>query len=233
MRGGRVDPSQIAVVIPCYNESKVIAQTISPLLALGYCVVVVDDGSQDSTFAVLKQLPIYSLRHATNFGQGAALQTGVEFVLRYTDAQFIVHFDADGQHRAEEIPEMVRLLVDDKCDVVLGSRFMAGASANVPVAKKVLLRGARLVNYLFTGLSLTDAHNGFRAMTRRAAGLLKLSEPGFTHATEILWLIRQNELRFCEHPTNIRYTEYSMAKGQSIFNSLNILWDLVLIKVLK
>lgn len=223
----------IAIIIPCYNEGSVIATTVEPLIQSGYTVVVVNDGSSDNSKEILHSLPVFALTHAVNLGQGAALQTGVEFALRLPQVQVIVHFDADGQHSHQEIGDMVEPIQRGQVDVVLGSRFLSSARLSVPLKKRILLRGARLVNYLFTGLSLSDAHNGFRAMSRQAASKIRMTEPGFTHASEILWLIRKSQLRFREFPTHIRYTEYSMAKGQSVLNSLNILWDLILLKLIK
>lgn len=221
------------VVIPAFNEQDVIGATVAPLLEAQYQVVVVDDGSTDGTSAVLNDLPVHRLRHPVNLGQGAAIQTGMEYALQQ-DAQYIVHFDADGQHAVEDIEMLLGPLRAGQADIVLGSRFLEPEDAkSVPAAKRAALQLARVVNFMLTGVWLTDAHNGFRTMTRRAAEQIALRENGFAHATEILSQIRRKGLRYVECPTHVRYTEYSMAKGQKLSNAFNILFDLVMGRVFR
>ncbi|MBO7742100.1 MAG: hypothetical protein J6S21_06050, partial [Victivallales bacterium] len=117
----------------------------------------------------------------------------------------------------------------DGNDVVLGSRFLRQEDLSaVPLRKRILLRGARFVNGLFTGMWLTDAHNGFRALGRRALESIDLTEDRMAHASEILIQIRRRKLKCTEVPTHIIYSQYSVEKGQSIGNSVNILIDLIL-----
>lgn len=223
----------VFVVIPAYNEASVIRSTLQPLIGLNYSIVVVDDGSSDSTWSMLADLPVYALRHPLNLGQGAALQTGMTFAL-LQGAEFIVHFDADGQHRVEDINVLVDPLRKGELDVVFGSRFLRDADRQaVPPSRRVLLRGAVIVNGVMTGVWLSDAHNGFRALTARAASRIMLSENGFAHASEILSKIRRMQFRYGERPTRITYSDYSKAKGQSMWNALNILIDLFLGRVFK
>lgn len=223
----------VFVVVPAYNEGKVIRSTLRPLMKLNYSIVVVDDGSTDDTWSILVDLPVHALRHPLNLGQGAALQTGMAFALRQ-GAKIIVHFDADGQHRVEDIDVLVGPLRKGELDVVLGSRFVReGDRKAVPASRRVLLQGAVIVNGLMTGVWLSDAHNGFRALTAEAAGKIMLCENGFAHASEILSYIRRMQLRYGERPTRIIYSEYSKAKGQSIWNAFNILVDVFLGRVFK
>jgi glycosyltransferase involved in cell wall biosynthesis len=221
------------VVVPAYNEAGQIGSTLRRLLDAHFEVVVVDDGSSDGTWDVVNRLPVHRLRHPTNLGQGAALQTGMTYALQQ-GAEFIVHFDADGQHQAEDIDSLLEPLSRGEADVVLGSRFLnRDHQGNVPAIKRLLLRGGVWVNGLLTGLWLTDAHNGFRALTRSAASQIHLEENGFTHASEILNQIRSRRLQHLERPTAILYTDYSKQKGQSVWNAFNIVFDLLLRKVFK
>jgi len=215
------------VVVPSYNEAAAVVNSIRPLLTYGYRVVVVDDGSSDDTWQVLESLPVFSLRHPINLGQGAAIQTGMSFAVQQ-GAEFVVHFDADGQHSHEQIENLLEPLRRGQADVVLGSRFLNLADTElVPLSKRILLKGATLVNFAFSGLKLTDAHNGFRAFTREAAMKIDLQENRFSHASEILEQIRRHKLKWMEVPSTIHYTDYSKAKGQPISNAVNILFDLV------
>lgn len=226
------DQQSVFAVVPCFNEGAVLRQTVLELMAVGVQVVVVDDGSAPRVAAVCGDLPIHILRHRVNLGQGAALQTGMEYALR-AGAAYVIHFDADGQHDAGAIAGMVDVLRRGEADVVLGSRFLQPAHAReVPRAKRLVLRGGILISWLFSGLWLTDTHNGLRAFTREAASRVRMTEDGFGHATEILGEIRRAGLRYREIPVLVRYTDYSRAKGQRISNSINVLIDLVLRKLI-
>jgi glycosyltransferase involved in cell wall biosynthesis len=224
---------QVFVIVPSFSEAAVLGTTLKSLLPLGYSIVVVDDGSEDNTQSVATQFPIHYLRHPMNLGQGAALQTGMTYALQ-EGAQVIVHFDADGQHPAAKIPALIAPVINGECDVVLGSRFLDQRDSKlVPAAKRLLLRTGRLVNGVFSGLWLTDAHNGFRALSRNAAATIDLRENGFAHATELLDQIHRAGLRYTEVPSPIQYSEYSQQKGERLWNSFNIVVDTLLRKVLK
>lgn len=221
----------IFVVVPAYNEAPVIASTVEPLIEAGYSVVVVDDGSSDGTWDMLRPLRVHRLRHAINLGQGAALQTGVEYARR-AGASIVVHFDADGQHESGQIPSLVEPIARQQADIVFGSRFLRRADGSeVPPAKRMVLKTGRVISGLLTGLWLSDTHNGFRALSARAADAIRLRENGFAHATEILDLVRRAGLRYLEVPVTIRYTGYSRAKGQPIGNAVNILVDAIVRKL--
>jgi glycosyltransferase involved in cell wall biosynthesis len=218
------------IIVPVFNENKeVLEQTIIELLKTFFRIVIIDDAS-----AVEIHLPqdttIFFLRHAVNLGQGAALQTGIEFALG-KGAEYIVTFDADGQHSTTDIPAMLSPLQNNEADITLASRFLKPGHHNASWQRKLLLKAGRWINYLFTGLYLSDSHNGLRAMTRNAAAKISLKENRMAHATEILFAIKKHKLKYGEVPANITYTEYSKGKGQSVFNSIRIFFDLVLHKL--
>ncbi len=216
------------IVVAAYNEGSVLRDTLAPLFRQGYSVVVVDDGSSDDTWTVLRSLPVHALRHPINLGQGAALQTGMDYALKH-GAEFVVHFDADGQHPHDQIEEMLAPIRAGQADVVLGCRFLRDEDRrHVPLVKRVVLRAGALVSALMTGVWLKDSHNGFRALSADAVSRIRLTENGFAHATEILRQIRLAGLRYVEIPTTIRYSEYSRAKGQPVTNAFNIVMDLIL-----
>lgn len=223
----------VYVVIPAYNEGSFLAETVAGLIPYGYTVVVVDDGSAVPQDEYIRMQPVRFLRHVTNLGQGAALQTGTTYAIR-DGAQIVVHFDADGQHNPVLISRLIEPIFTGACDITLGSRFIDSADRKqVPLKKQVLLKGGVFVSWLFTRMWLTDTHNGLRAMSRAAAQKINLTENGFAHATEILEQIRKASLRYKEVPTTIKYTDYSQAKGQRVFDSINIVIDLIVRKVLR
>jgi polyprenyl-phospho-N-acetylgalactosaminyl synthase len=219
------------VVIPSYNEGKVIRHTILGLLGKNYTVVVIDDCSSDDTFSYISDLPIHYIRHPVNLGQGAALQTGMKYAI-LQDADFVIHFDADGQHNFEEIPHLLQPLLNNECDIVLGSRFLKKEDIeSIPTSRRMLLRFATFVNAAFSGLLLSDAHNGFRALSKKAFHSIEFTENRMAHATEILMLIKKHNLRYKEVPVHVVYTEYSKEKGQSSWAAFKILLDLIINKL--
>jgi glycosyltransferase involved in cell wall biosynthesis len=215
------------VVVAAYNEESRIAKTLSGLQANDYRnVVVVDDGSQDRTSEVALQSGLWVLRHIVNLGQGAALQTGICFALEH-GATTIVTFDADGQHDPSQITSLVTPLQQGLADVVLGSRFL-GRAENIPWTRTLLLKGGVLFTRLFSSIKVTDTHNGFRAFSRAAALKFKIQQNRMAHASEILDQIHTLGLRFVEVPVTIRYTDDTLAKGQSSWNALKIIAELIL-----
>ncbi len=216
------------IVIPAYNEGPVIGNVLADLIQFPYHIVLVDDGSSDCTVQEALKYPITVLQHFSNLGQGAALQTGISYALRFDEVRYILTFDADGQHRSEDIPRLLEPLQNGTSDVVLGSRFMEGGSVvNIGASRLFMLRLAVIFTKITTGLSLTDTHNGFRAFTVQSASKIRITQNGMAHASEILHQIAKYKLRYCEVPVTITYTQYSTLKGQSIWNGINILWDIL------
>ncbi|WP_224403950.1 glycosyltransferase family 2 protein [Pseudonocardia sp. ICBG1034] len=212
------------VVIPVYNEEAVIADVVSEVAAHFPNIACIDDGSRDGSADRIASTSAHLIRHPINLGQGASLQTGIEYALR-RDAERIVTFDADGQHDVEDAVRMVEFLIRDRADVVLGSRFL-GSSEPVPVLKRLVLRTVATLSPASRKLKLTDAHNGLRALNRAVVEDMRISMNGMAHASEIVALLARSSWRIQEVPVTIRYTEYSRSKGQSLFNGVNILFDL-------
>lgn len=214
------------IVVPAFNEAASIASVVASLRRAGYAqVCVVNDGSKDGTAALALAAGASVLDHVTNLGQGAALQTGIDYALA-AGARYICTFDADGQHGVESLGELLKALERSGADVALGSRFLTSASA-VPPSRRMLLKAALLFTRMHAGVRVTDTHNGLRAFTRKAAASFRIEQPAMAHASEILQKIGAANLRFIEVPVRIDYTEYSRAKGQSGFDSVKILLDLL------
>lgn len=219
------------MVVPVYNEdAAVVRETISGILPFYKQVVLVDDGSTSDIKKTIRDLPVYFLRHPINLGQGASLQTGTDFAL-LNGAEYIVHFDADGQHNPADIVPMLRVMQKDVADIMLGSRFKSKERAdNVPLFRRIVLQFGRIINFIITGMWLTDAHQGLRVLNKKAASLIRLRENRQAHATEILLEIKKNRLRWQEIGVSTLYTKYSLAKGQKSLNAFTIFIDLVLNK---
>ncbi len=219
------------IVVPAYNEAGRLGLTLQNLLTRYHQVVVVDDGSRDDSAEVARQYGAWVLRHAINCGQGAALQTALTFALQQ-GAEYIVTFDADGQHNPEEIEDLLAPLRMGKADVALGSRFL-GQTIAMPWLRRLILKAGVLFTRLVSRIHVTDTHNGLRAFTREAARQLQLRQDRMAHASEILDQIHQNGLRFVEVPVTIRYSAETLAKGQSSLQAVNIVKELLVGRMIK
>ncbi len=219
---------RIWVIIPAYNEQDNIFGVIKSLQEQTANIIVVNDASTDRTQEIVESLGVYLINHLVNRGQGAALQTGTEFAFK-KGARIIVHFDADGQMQVEDIYRVTAPLLNQEAEIVFGSRFLDNKS-KIPWTKKYLiLKPAIWFNWFFTGIKLSDAHNGFRALSRKAAKNIKIEQDGMAHATEIIDQVRTNDLAYTEVPVEIVYVQY----GQRFFSGFKILWDLVLSKIIR
>jgi polyprenyl-phospho-N-acetylgalactosaminyl synthase len=219
--------SKVWLVIAAFNEAEVIGGVIKNALLYTQNIIVVDDQSVDETFRVALEAGATVLQHPINLGQGAALQTGFDYAVSH-DAEVIVTFDADGQHRIVDAMKLAAAVIKDEADIVCGSRFLGTSAKNIPISRKMLLKMAALFTRLTTGVQVTDAHNGLRALSRKAAKSICITQNRMAHASEIISNIKKNNLRYKEMPVEIVYSEYSLSKGQKLSNSINILIDLFL-----
>lgn len=213
------------VVVAAFNEAPEVGRSVAGLRALFSHVVVIDDASGDETGAEALAAGAVVIRHPVNLGQGAALQTGIDYAL-CRGAACVATFDADGQHHPGDLRRMLAVLREKRLDIVLGSRFL-GRAEGIPPSRRLLLKTATFVTNLAAGVSLTDAHNGMRVMTAATARRLRISQDRMAHASELIAQIRRLRLAMEEVPVTISYTEYSTGKGQKMSNSLRIMLDLL------
>jgi len=219
--------SDTFIIIPVYNESKVIGGVISDVKKSFSNIICVDDGSKDNSGDEIRKAGATLVEHPMNMGQGAAIQTGIEYAVQFPEARYFVTFDADGQHSIDDVKTMLDQLQETEVDIVLGSRFL-GDTKNISKVKKAILKAAVQFTNHTTGLKLTDAHNGLRVFNRHVAENLKITMPDMAHASEIIHRIAEEGFKYKEMPVTITYTDYSKAKGQSLMNAVNITFDLML-----
>ena len=213
------------IVVPAFREASVIGEVVADIRSTFEHVVCVDDGSRDDTAAIALAAGAHVVKHPVNLGQGAAIQTGVEYARAQPGAQIFATFDADGQHRVKDVAAMVDRLRTGDVDIVVGTRFAGQAPTQVPAVKRVVLRTAALLSPSIRKLGLTDAHNGLRVFNKTVADGLNITMNGMSHASEIITLIIENNWRVAEEPIEILYTDYSLGKGQPLLNGVNILFD--------
>lgn len=221
-----------AIIIPVYNESKVISKVINNVSKHFKYIVCVNDGStDDSADVIASTTSAYLVKHPINMGQGAALQTGIEFARQFP-VDYFVTFDADGQHRIQDVKVMLDEIKLNKYDIILGSRFL-GDTIGMKTSKRLLLKLAIRFSNAMSGLQLTDTHNGLRVFNRKVAEEMQITLSDMAHASEILEIIASKKYRYKELPVTIEYSAYSTAKGQSLINAVNIGFDTLLRKVNK
>lgn len=213
---------RVFIVIPAYNEGSRLEEVVREIRSIYPNVVVIDDGSTDDTYEAARRCATFVLRHMINRGQGAAIQTGIDFAL-LKGADYVVTFDADGQHCVENIATAIEPIQRGECDITLGSRFL-GEAVNLPVSRRITLRLAIWFTRLVNRVRVTDAHNGLRAFSRRAAERMHITLDRMAHASEIIDLVKRSGLPFREVPVKIRYTEYSLSKGQSSRGAIRIVF---------
>ncbi|MCG2687352.1 glycosyltransferase family 2 protein [Candidatus Parcubacteria bacterium] len=218
-------------VIPAYNEQSRVAEAVRDALLYVNYAVVVDDCSSDQTSKNALDAGAIVLRHMLNRGQGASLQTGTDYALENLKADIIVHFDADGQMQGSDIQELIKPILDNRADIVLGSRFL-GDSIKMPLSRKLVLKLGMLFTLCISGIKLTDTHCGFRALSKKSAKDIVITRDRMAHASEILDLIKVYGLRFVECPVTIKYSPEVLAKGQSSWGALVIVKDMLKSKFL-
>ena len=220
------------IVIPAYNEESSIGKVIEKLNKKNYKnIIVVDDGSKDKTSNIAKKKNVIVLKHIVNRGQGAALETGIEYALK-KGAEIIVTFDADGQFLVKDIKKIVKPVKKGKVDVTLGSRFL-GKAQNIDLLKKFVLKLGCIVVFFLYGIKVTDSQNGFRAFSRKAAKKINIKTDGMEHAGEILHELKLKKLKFKEIPVTVVYTDYSQSKGQSWTRSIKLGLKMLIRKLTK
>ncbi|ERJ46645.1 MULTISPECIES: glycosyltransferase family 2 protein [Corynebacterium] len=219
--------SDVWLVIPCFNEATVIRDVIANARKTFPNIVAVDDGSKDGSPEQILAGGAHLVQHPVNLGQGAAIQTGVEYARAQPGARIFVTFDADGQHQVHDVENMIARLRQDDLDIVVGTRFGAyeRESSQVPLLKRIVLRIVVALSPKLKRLGLSDAHNGLRVMGHRFGNALQLRMNGMSHASEFVDIMGSGDWAVGEEPVDVLYTEYSMSKGQSLFNGVNILAD--------
>lgn len=215
------------IVIPSYNESKVIYNVVVGIRQCGYRhILVVDDGSDDSTDSEALRAGAMVLRHGINRGKGAAVKTGIE-AAKLSGARMVVTIDGDGQHIPEDIVRTEKFLLDGY-DVVIGSRFLT--SQRIPVWKKFGNYFANLLTYALYQVSTSDSQSGFRGYGKRALDAISIFSERYAFDMEVFREIRTHHLKTVEIPITVLYTAYSQNKKnrQHLLSAIMTVLKLVL-----
>ncbi len=221
-------------IIPSYNEAEVICDTIDEIFLNGYeNILIINDWSTDNTNTKIKNKfwdRVILLEHYKNRGQGASLETGFEYARRYAEVEYVITYDADGQHDINDVKEFEKYLNHHhKVDILLWSRFLWKKQRWIPFIRKIILKLWILFTFVMSNINLSDTHNWFRAIKLDALDKIRLTIDWMWHASEVIDIISSKKLLFKEVPVNIKYTEYSMKKWQSSLKAfkiaLKVIWN--------
>lgn len=220
------EKSEVFILVPAFNEEKTIGKVIDKLKAEGYSsIVVINDGSVDNTEKISKESGAIVLRHIINRGLGGALGTGISYAKK-EKAKFVVTFDADGQHEAQDIARLVRYMVKKRKDVVIGSRLIN--PKGMPLIRRIGNWGFNIITYILFGVWTTDSQSGLRCFNRKAVEKIQIKTNRMEVSSEIIKEVGDKKLKFGEIPIRAIYTDYSLEKGQSSINGIKILFKLIL-----
>ena len=191
----------VMLLIPAFNEEGRISKVIKSCKKYFSTIVVIEDGSTDLTYKEISESsPSVILRHSINCGQGTSLATGIRYFIEHTDYNYLVTFDADEQHLPEDAISMLDYAFKNNFDAVFGSRFLERNSLlHVPKIKIMALKIARIFENIFFGISLSDAHNGLRVLSREACfNLLSLNSSSMANGTEIAFKLIRAKIKIRE-----------------------------------
>ena len=213
----------IVIGIPAYNEEKNIAKLIVQLQNKEYSIVVCNDGSTDMTGKIAEKMGVTVINHKRNLGYGAAIRS-IFLKAQEIKAEILVTFDADGQHRVEDITSLIQPIKDDKADIVIGSRFLGQDESNIPKYRKTGIKIITKMANISGEKELTDSQSGLRSYSQRAIELITPSEKGMGVSTEILIKANNASLRIYEIPVKILYegdtsTHHPVSHGVSVIVS--------------
>jgi len=217
---------KIYIVIPAFNEEKIIAEVIGEIKKSGYAkIIVVDDGSGDDTFRIAEEAGVIALRHKLNRGKGAAVKTGIEGAKKL-QSDIVVTMDGDGQHDPADIRIMLEK-VEQGYDVVLGSRLLN--KKDMPLVRVIYNYLGNFFTWYLYGLWVTDSQSGFRTYSQKALELIDVRSDRYEYDSEIIREIYRNKLKYTEVPVGVRYTEYSMGKveKQGFLNGLKTVYRMI------
>lgn len=226
-----ISAGDLRVCLPAYNEATALPGVVAELRAAGlHRIWVIDDGSTDNTSEVLRRLGVPFLTHPVNRGAGAAVQTAIALA-RQRGWPAILFLDADGQHQASDGLKLLHQLNARRTDLVIGSRLLE-TTTGMPASRRVYNALANTLTGLFCRKKYTDSQSGLRLLNARAISTLNLEVDGFGFCSEMIIKAERADLKIGEVPVTIRYTDYSLSKGQGFHTGVNtalqLLWNVLI-----
>lgn len=218
-----VDKHKVLIILPAYNEGKVIGTVIDLIKSEGYSnILVIDDKSSDNTVKEVISKNVFLKVHSINKGAGAATRSGLDYARKINKFDFVVLMDSDGQHDPKDISKLLDFSKD--YDVVIGSRMID--NNNMPFFRKFANKFGSFITWLFFGLYVTDSQSGFKVFNKKAYSNIKITYDRYEFCSEIIGQIKKKNLTFKEIPIKVIYNDHSMNKGhgQGLFNGFKMIW---------
>ena len=218
------------LIIPAFNEEKAIGDIIEKSFQYVDDILVVDDGSKDNTYDIVKNTDALIIRHETNLGKGVALRDAFNYIKDY---DIVVTIDGDGQHDPSEIPKLIKPIKEVKADLVNGSRYLDGFDDDTPAYRRVGQRVLDIATNVTSGTSVTDSQSGFRAFKGDTIKYYRFRDTGFGIESEMLADASENNLKIIEVPITVRYdVENSSTKGP-VTHGVGVLIKIIIDKIIR
>ncbi len=218
------------VLIPAFNEEMAIGSVVKKSLKYVDDVLVIDDGSQDNTSKLAEDAGAVVIKHPVNFGKGVSLKDGFEKVHNY---DVVVTIDGDGQHNPDEIPSLIKPIIDKKADFVNGSRYLNGFEENTPAYRRVGQRVLDIATNITSGTHVTDSQSGFRAFSNKAVKCFKFRDTGFGIESEMIADASENNLVITEIPITVRYDVENASTKGPVTHGVGVLFKIVKDKIIR
>ena len=215
------------IVLPAYNEEKYVGEVLRSCREHGFDhVIVVDDGSLDNTGTAAADSGAVVVSHMINRGVGAATQTGLS-AARMMGADIAVTMDADGQHLAGDIKPLLEILERDRADIVIGSRFL-NRKNRIPMLRRGFNLVANLITFMLSGIYISDSQSGMKVFSGEALARINITSNGYEFCSEIIREARYFRLRISEVPISVKYSDYTLSKGQNFASGITTVFKLML-----
>lgn len=218
------------VIIPAFNEQAAIGDVVEKSLQYADDVLVVDDGSSDNTSQIAENAGASLLKHPTNFGKGVSLRDAFKKVEGY---DVVVTIDGDGQHNPDEIPILIKPILENRADFVNGSRYLNGFDENTPAYRRVGQRVLDIATNVTAGTSVTDSQSGFRAFKGDTISCYKFRDPGFGIESEMIADASENNLRIMEVPITVKYDVENSSTKEPVTHGVGVLLKITKDKLIR
>lgn len=218
---------QVIIVIPSYNEGDRVIKVVNNVLSEGFSrVIIVDDGSEDNSMTIIKGLPVTVLHHPINRGAGAATETGLEYCRRFLEYDAIVTIDADTQHDAGDIRQMVNEHFSQQADITIGDR-LSGSANVIPGSVRFFNSLANLTTLLLSFRRIKDSQSGFKVLSRKAVELIRFEHDNYEFCTELFVKAVKYHLKVIHVPVRVYYPVELKRKGQNLSSGIRTFVNLL------
>lgn len=218
-------------IIPAFNEEADIESIIYKSLKYLDDVLVINDGSSDNTSKIAKNTGATVINHSTNLGKGVGLKDGFDY-LKNHNYDIVVTIDGDGQHNPDEIPKVIKPIIDGEADLVNGSRYLE-AEENTPSYRRLGQKVLDIATNITSGTNVTDSQSGFRAFSKKSFNCFRFRDTGFGIESEMLADASSNNLVIVEVPITVRYDVVNKSTKNPVSHGVGVLLKIIKDKIIR